>query len=734
MFYSDKPIAVVQDDLLNRGTFSRQLAKAILSYTDIDNFTISLCGKWGCGKTSILNMVVQEINTFSANLPTDKKPIIVNFNPWNYSDQSQLISQFFDTIRTALSIGDTGEKLKIAGNALQKYSAIFDYSSYIPVVGKYLAPIKSLLSGLGEHISEAATQEANLVKQKQAVIDALKNLSQKIIVIIDDIDRLNNNQIRLIFQLVNSLAGFPNMIYILSFDKEVVARALGEEQKSNGEEYLEKIIQMPFDVPETKLASVQNVFFSKLNSILTEMPKEEFDQEYWSSVFRACIAPFMHSIRDVNRITNVFRFKYGLLYNETNWIDLAALTTLQVCEPDAYNWIYHNISRLTGSIHSVDGKTVAKEKENRNKFLSELSSWGISNSEIVFQAIQTLFPKIAWIAGGHHYSHDTNTELRRKQRIANSERSELYFTLSLENVSIPKSQILNSINDFTPAELHDFLHRLSTTGKLSQYMDELCAYLEDIPSERVNIFYREMVELQTLNDNRKSELNPPSKYVCAECMWNLLRRMDSDQRIEELRRGITTSGILEIPIYSRIIYSIERAYGIIGEYPKREYESYKIVSENNVLMLERQCYKKIIEFSMTDELFANEDIYNSCVSAIWNHINPAELKAYQEKWVKKSYNIPKFLLSTVVTWRGSDDYGWVFDESRFLPIITKEEVYEALQSIKGTQIFTDMSEQEKYITIAFCCWYEHGCQAEEEISYHDVVEMCSKEDTNERDD
>ena len=59
MFSSDKPIKGKDFDQLNRTNFSKQLAKAILSYTDKDNFTIGLCGKWGTGKTSVLNMVLE---------------------------------------------------------------------------------------------------------------------------------------------------------------------------------------------------------------------------------------------------------------------------------------------------------------------------------------------------------------------------------------------------------------------------------------------------------------------------------------------------------------------------------------------------------------------------------------------------------------------------------------------------------------------------------------------------
>lgn len=212
MFGSDKPIENIKNDKLNRKDFSQQLAHAILSYKNEDNFTIGLCGKWGTGKTSIINMIIEEITKQTAG--SNDKPLIVKFNPWNYSDKTQLVRQFFNNIMSEIGINSSSKGLKKVGSALEKYSDIFEYSQYIPIVGKYLNPIKGILKGFGKNASEAAKQKDSLENVKTEVINALKNQNQKIIVIIDDIDRLNNEQIRLIFQLVNCVAGFPNIIYM----------------------------------------------------------------------------------------------------------------------------------------------------------------------------------------------------------------------------------------------------------------------------------------------------------------------------------------------------------------------------------------------------------------------------------------------------------------------------------------------------------------------------------------
>ena len=376
MFNTDKPIPYKEKDLLNRASFSKQLAKAILSYNNTENLTVGLCGSWGCGKTSIINMALDYMEEMTAELFEDEKPIIIHFNPWNYSDCPQLINQFFKTIQLAINKYDKNRHLKAVGNALQNYSAVFDYLTFIPVAGKYLKPIKSIASAFGKGLSEKANKKNNLEYQKGTVVEALRGQKQKLIVIIDDIDRLNNNQIRLIFQLVNSLADFPNMIYLLSFDKEVVSRALEKEQECSGEDYLEKIIQIPFDVPCANKVLIHNAFAQKVSDIIfdqklvfEDVPCDNFDKDYWYTIFNKCIKPFIVNMRDVNRIINLYKFKFGMMREETNCIDLLALTTLCVCAPNIYNWIYNHAHILTGSTQRAVSINGIDQKDNRSRYL-----------------------------------------------------------------------------------------------------------------------------------------------------------------------------------------------------------------------------------------------------------------------------------------------------------------------------------------------------------------------------
>lgn len=705
MFNSDKPIECASEDLLKRATFSKQLAKAIISYTAEDNFTVGLCGEWGCGKTSILNMVIQEINILTVTLEDHEKPIIVQFNPWNYSNRDQLLTQFFQTILVKLGKSDGNEKLKAVGTALKKYSAALEYTTYIPIVGKYLSPLTSILSGAGEHVKEISEAKEDVAVQKEVVIRTLREQKQKIIVVIDDIDRLNNDQIRLIFQLVNSLAGFPNMIYLLSFDKTVVVRALENEQNCNGEEYLEKIIQVPFDVPVAKKAAVHQVFFDKLNKLFNEIPYSDFDEEYWNIVFNHCIAHFLNSIRDVNRIINVYRFKFGLMHDETNCIDLLAITTLQISAPQIATWIFQNSTILTGSVQSAGGTTSIEQKRRYEQYFKQFSSIYPSNPTVMINTIQILFPKFGWLTGGYNVSYDSDEELRRKQRMAHSERFDFYFNLSLEDIVITREEILSTITDMDAATLSDYLNRLMQNSHLVEYLSELRSYINDIPLDRLPLFFTELLRLQSIPENhdRKYYLAPVPAYECTFCIFEILKRMDEQSRYNVLSSSICHANFDTFPFVTQILLEIERAWGKIGNSTD---DNYRIVSEKQLVELEKLWLETINKMSGGDNLLDSN--YFTSISILWGALGPKAYREYISKQLLVPANVPKYLNVIAGSWVGRHSKGWTFKEDDFSDFITKDAAYAKICELKGTSEFSKLAPLFKQICIAYFIWYQLG--------------------------
>ena len=228
--------------------------------------------------------------------------------------------------------------------ALNDYSGAFDALSFIPVVGSGVAAVvlKTIAQAKGADLMERADLDEN----RRILENALITVDKKIIVVIDDIDRLTNSQIRDIFQLVKQVADFPNVIYVLAMDREVVRSALTEVHNMDGNEYLEKIIQVPLELPELRKSRLHDIFFTKLDQITNNLPdKVVWDKSYWSNVFKNCIEPYINTLRDVNRVINTFQFRYEMLYQETSFEDMVGITALEVLEPELYKWILPQIGR-----------------------------------------------------------------------------------------------------------------------------------------------------------------------------------------------------------------------------------------------------------------------------------------------------------------------------------------------------------------------------------------------------
>lgn len=61
MFYSDKAIESNAEDQLGRSAFAKLLAKTLIQLNSKDTFSVGLYGKWGSGKTSIVNNKAMKI-------------------------------------------------------------------------------------------------------------------------------------------------------------------------------------------------------------------------------------------------------------------------------------------------------------------------------------------------------------------------------------------------------------------------------------------------------------------------------------------------------------------------------------------------------------------------------------------------------------------------------------------------------------------------------------------------
>lgn len=280
MISPDLPITKSSEDRLSRESFAASLADVMLQTTFPTSFTVGLYGAWGSGKTSLLNMIIEQVERRNADI------VILRFNPWLCSDPKQLITQFFKQLAGAIKIKRS--KRDTVYRLFVEYADLLDAVNLIPHAGPAIAAIgKALITKARNYMQQ---ENNDMQQQKDKIIRAMTKSNMKIIISIDDIDRLSEEEIIAVFQLVKALGDFPNAVYLLAFDYDVVVRALTEVQHGSGREYLEKVIQVPFEIPTPNMNSIHEALFSKLNVILKNIPESRWSKAAWAELFQYGIA------------------------------------------------------------------------------------------------------------------------------------------------------------------------------------------------------------------------------------------------------------------------------------------------------------------------------------------------------------------------------------------------------------------------------------------------------------
>ena len=559
-YNSDKPIESSEQDLLGRTIFSKQLGEAIYKYDGKDGLVIGVFGKWGTGKTSILNMVVNEINYLSDN--DDDSPIIVKFSPWNYSDKDNLISIFFRVLKNRLDMDKDEETRKKIGKALTDYSDALDALSLVPMVGSGLATIlKTIAKAQGAELSK----EVDIDTTKENLETVLDDTNQKIIVIIDDIDRLTNTQIRDIFQLVKQVGNFPNIIYVLSMDRDVVCRALESVHNIDGADYLEKIVQIPFEIPALMKLKLREIFLTKLEDTVKAISdKSKIDQSYWSEVFTYCIEPYIKTLRDVNRVINTFQFRYKIFYEETSLEDMVALTTIEVLEPQLYQWIAGNKDLLC-STYSHSLSTILRNKENyRISICEEFKKLGI-NTDIGIKFLTTLFPVFADDIDENRVRY-TSSNIRETMRVAQEERFDSYFMFDLKGIPVPRYVINDCINEMALNNLITTITQINNDGNMEYFIDELRSLVDTIPYDRLRLLSSVILNnLYTFSNN--SGFLSLSAYTKAEFLaFDIMSRInDENERYSLIKNVLENINKDQLGTIAHFINTIVLSHGRLEE-------------------------------------------------------------------------------------------------------------------------------------------------------------------------
>lgn len=721
MISPDLPIQNASEDKLNRGSFASSLASAIMEYSSSSSFTIGLYGEWGSGKTSLINMVLDEIEK------RKDKTIILRFNPWLCSETNQLISQFFKQLASALKeYEDKGEKKnRFAKDSvwrlLDMYADYWNVTVAIPVVGQAVAALGNAFS------KQIKNRNSDLQKRKDEIVEKLKGIDVKIIVSIDDIDRLSENEIIGVFQLVKSLADFPKTVYLLSFDYGVVINALSKVQNGDGKEYLEKVIQVPFEIPAPDMDDIHRFLFAKLNGILGDIPEEKWDNSAWSSLFMYGMKRYIQSIRDVIRFINVFALKYDMVKKEVDPVDLLGITCLQVFEPIIYSRLPHHKATLCGGLGGYSSEN-QKQKEKEIQIMFDLltsDSAMICNLDALKQILVILFPRLSealHVLSGSRRQYDHKSYLIH-HRISVSDCFDRYFTLRLEQKSISSESLEKNIFEASLDNLLEFIDMMTIEGKSSGFISALDAYAhqktsspESITADRSKILIEAiMIKWNSLQGDDEDFLSIPSTWRLLFCLKVLYDRIPSSERYSHLT-FIFDNCSIHLSTIALLLMELEKQHGRFTDREAQEQET--IVTLEELERLEKTFVDRAESTLNSDIPIGSE--YDLSFLRMLSKLDQEYVQFIQKRIVTDDFSLVAVI--SYCTEHGkyaSDKSGktWKPDIERLLVFVDPDEAYNRMESFSKESEFAIISEDKRMDIIAFLLYKKHGIQNDDEFDF-----------------
>lgn len=423
-FIQDHPIDDFEVDYFGYKSVAKDIARSV-SLLDVNfGYVIAINGKWGSGKTSFLYYVEQYLTERRPQLElgkSDRNIVLFRFDPWLFSGHQDIVSQFFLQLEAQYTIFPKG---RISTETREILAKIFNYGSKLRVIPTLESQIVGWgFAGIGKIIESKINKSLkSILELKNDIKLELQKIDDIIVIIIDDIDRLTAKEIRELFRAIKAVADFPNVVYLLAYDEEIVASALDHEffehrddslkanQSRFGIKYLEKIVHFNVHLPvigEHQLKKyTEDIIFDKK---FLKTKDYLFDKTRWTILYNLGISHFLRTPRNVIRLHNTLALLYPAIENEVNVIDFIELEIIRQNYPGLYNKIKENPGYFikTGSVF-LDLYTLQESHKEKMKNYHKIWIENEIKSEDqgpIAEIISDLFPHIGQNFGDYIKEH-----------------------------------------------------------------------------------------------------------------------------------------------------------------------------------------------------------------------------------------------------------------------------------------------------------------------------------------
>ena len=319
------------------------------------SFSIGIDACWGDGKSSYLNLLANKI---------EKEYTIIKFNPAKCKDADRIQVTFFEKLKSTLR--------KYNGEA----STLID--NYLKVLG--FVDESHIVSRLSE-----LKQMFYQVNEEEKLKSAIDKLDERLVVIIDDIDRLTPEETLQIGKLIRYSANISNIIFISAYDRRCLNQFAENQSGKDMPSFWDKFFDVELHLPYRS----QNYIIEYLAKQLKFRLGNNIDYLRIMNELGDDFKVFIQNIRDAKRFLNVFIQEYTNLKDEVVFDHYFYLKLLNYKYTEVYN--------------SLRERRLFKQELNNNDFFSLLEekvlneileeyNYGERHVQAVNHVLTKLFP------------------------------------------------------------------------------------------------------------------------------------------------------------------------------------------------------------------------------------------------------------------------------------------------------------------------------------------------------
>lgn len=557
---SDRPIEDASHDDFQRNPFALRIAKILIERKSPESIVVGLYGKWGEGKSSVINLIKEKLNASS------DKVIFTVFNPWRFPNEEQLVKYFFTQLaqeiekatppppsnpqqndnwfQKAVNWSDdkTTKSLQTRGETIAEL-----FSTYTkPFTGL----VNVDLSGVVEsHLPD-------LEKLRERIEAKITASGKRIVVIIDDVDRLEKKQVQAIFRLVKLTADFQQTSYLLAFDDVMVARAIGEmfesgdegETKSAaeraGQNFLEKIIQVPLRLPRARPDDLLLFCWSRLQEALNEtgITLSESEQGRLGDAMRSGVLPRLTTPRLAVRYANALQFGLPLLQGEVNPVDQILVEAMHIFYPQLHQYVATHEHIFVGSMDDSRFHVLAGEGKSQQESHQKLVDIGIKPYEGdertgAISLLSTLFPRIIGVYKGNlpvfgRSQSLSKDELTRRQSVAAPSHFARYFAYAVVRGDVPDQEFGAFLAEEASAQLSAAPDLVLQLG-VSPFLLKIQSRYPTLTSDQATNLWHVLAEVSPRFEGSQNSylgMMPTQRMAASKLMMGLLEKVEIEEK------------------------------------------------------------------------------------------------------------------------------------------------------------------------------------------------------------